>query len=160
MLNTVLPARLNQAPWKRIMLHLLRLKAVLLLKLLRHPLKPGQVFYSPGGTFKYRVIGACCRLYDRENLPHPCCRLCWKGKEPFWNRRGKRFVSDTAAARSPSYCVQLVDYPEAEPFVMTLHWVKLSPEQKAWWYVKRVPVVAAAQAVGQKLQEEFTHQVA
>lgn len=107
-------------------------------RLLHHPLHPGQVFSSPGGSFKYRVVGACCRLYDREQLPYPCCRLCWKGKEPFWNRIGRRFVADIGAKRSPSYCVQLVDYPEAEPFVMTLHWMKLTPEQQEWWYTKRL----------------------
>lgn len=158
--NILLLAQLSQTSWKKIRLHLLRLKAALFLKFLQHPLKPGQIFYSPGGTFKYRVIGACCRLYDRENLPYPCCRLCWKGKEPFWNRVGKRFVPDLATKRSPSYCVKQVDYPEAEPFVMTLYWMKLSAEQQAWWYVKRVPVVSAAQAVSQKHKGNITHQAA
>lgn len=84
-------------------------------KLLCHPLRSGEIFYSPGGTFKYRVIGPCCRLYDREELPWPCCRLSWQGKEPFWNRIGRRFVADLGAKESPSYCVELVDYPNAEP---------------------------------------------
>lgn len=164
MLNILLPPRLNQTSWKNIKLHLLQLEAALLNKLLRHPLKLGQILYSPSGTFKYRVIGACCRLYDRENLPHPCCSLSWHGKQPSWRRIGKRFVPDIAVKRSPSYCVQLLDYPEAEPFVMTLHWVKLSAKQQAWWYSKRVPVVMVAQAGIHKhlpnRQENLNHQVA
>ena len=148
--NLLLSTGLNQTPGKKIELHLLRLKSGLILNFLRHPLKPGQIVKSPGGTFEYRVVGACCRLYDRSNLPFPCCRLSWGGKEPFWNRVGKRLVPDTAAKHSPSYYVQLVDYPEAEPFVITLYWMKLSPEEQTWWYAKRVPVVAAAKAVGQK----------
>lgn len=151
---------MSQTPCQRIRLNLPQLKAVLLNNFLRHPLKSGQTFYSPAGTFKYRVIGACCRLYDRESLPYPCCRLSWGGKEPFWNRIGKRFVPDIAVKRSPSYCVQLVDYSEAEPFVMTLYWMKLSPEHQTWWYSKRVPVVAAAQVGIQKHQENLNHQAA
>lgn len=138
--NILLPAGLSQTSGKGIELHLLRLKL-------------GQVFYSPGGTFKYRVIGACCRLYDRENLPYPCCRLCWRGKEPFWNRIGKRFVPDIAVKRSPSYCVQLVNYPEAEPFVMTLYWMKLSPEQQQWWYAARSPVALIDEVIAQNSRQ-------
>lgn len=159
MLNTLLPAKLNQTPRQKIKLHLLRLKAALHNKLIHHPLRPGQVFLSPGGTFEYRVIGACCRLYDRESLPYLCCSLEWRGKQPSWRRIGKRFVPDTAAKRSPSYCVQLVDYPEAEPFVMTLYWIKLSLKQQTWWYSKRVPVVAA-QVVSQKCNESVSPQMA
>ncbi len=147
MLYSLLPAQLNTTAWKKTRLQLLHLKAALLNKFLRHPLKPGQVFSSPGGTFKYRVVGAVCRLYDKNSLPYPCCRLSWFGKEPSWNRVGKRFVPDTAAKRSPSYCVQLVDYPEAEPFVLTLHWVKLSDGKQLRWYSKHVRNVAADQMV-------------
>lgn len=57
MLYTLLPNR-RVATWKKVKLHLLHFKAALLNNFLRHPLKPGQVFYSPGGTFKYRVVGA------------------------------------------------------------------------------------------------------
>lgn len=163
MQNTLFSIEAYPATGKNSKLHLLRLKTAPLLKLLRHPFKPGQGFKSPGGTFKYRVIGACCRLYDRENLPHPCCRLSWRGKEPFWNRQGKRFVPDIAVKRSPSYCVQLVDCPEAEPFVITLHWLKLSDVQQNWWYTKRVSTVAAALAGSQKQQQKYqgnlTHRV-
>lgn len=104
---------------------------------IRRPLlHPGQVFYSPGRTFKYRVVGACCRLYDREQLPYPCCSLDWRGKQPSWRRIGRRFVLDVAAQRSPSYCVQLLDYPNCEPFVITMYWLKLSPQKQQWWYSK------------------------
>lgn len=127
-------------------------------QLLHHPLQPGQIFSSPGGSFKYRVIGAVCRLYDREQLPYPCCRLCWKGKEPFWNRIGRRFVADIGAKRSPSYCVQLVDYPEAEPFLMTLHWMKLIPEQQEWWYTKRLHHID--KGVKQQSQPFFNYAIA
>jgi len=102
----------------------------------------GEVIDSPGGSFRYRVFGAVCQLFDKNSLPYPCCRLSWLGKEPFWNRIGKRFVPDIAVKHSPSYCVELVDYPEAEPFVMTLYWVKLSDVQQQWWYARRVKSVA------------------
>lgn len=160
MQNILLPSRLNQTAWKNIKLHLLQLEAAILNKFLRHPLKPGQIFKSPGGTFNYRVVGACCRLYDRSNLPFPCCSLSWLGKQPSWRRIGKRFVPDIAVKQSPSYCVQLVDYPEAEPFVITLHWLKLSDVQQNWWYTKRLPVVAAAQADSHKHNNNFSQQVA
>jgi len=164
MLNTLLPVRINQTPGQGIKLHLRwRRVPALVNKLLCHPLKPGLGFKSPGGTFKYRVIGACCRLYDRNSLPYPCCRLSWFGKEPFWNRIGKRFVPDIATKHSPSYCVQLVGYTDAEPFVMTLYWVKLSDVQQAWWYSKRIPVVKAqvdSHKHQPKRREEINHQVA
>jgi len=41
---------------------------------------------SPGGQFSFRVLGPCCRLFDREELPWPCCRLAWRSKEPSWRR--------------------------------------------------------------------------
>jgi hypothetical protein len=145
MQNILFVTKAYPATGKNIKLHLLRLKTAPLLKLKTHPLKPGQIFKSPGGTFKYRVIGACCRLYDRNSLPYPCCRLSWKGKEPFWNRQGKRFVPDISVKHSPSYCVGLVDYPEAEPFVMTLYWVKLSDGKQQWWYARRIKSAATAQ---------------
>ena len=149
MQNILFATEAYPANGKNIKLHLLHLKAALLNKVLCHPLKPGQTFYSPGGTFKYRAVGAVCRLYDRSILPYPCCRLCWRGKEPFWNRIGKRFVPDIAVKHSPSYCVELVDldYPETEPFVMTLYWVKLPDIQQQWWDSKRVMAVAVASEV-------------
>lgn len=146
MSNTLLQVLLSQTPCQKIELRLLQLKAVLLNKSRRHPLPSGQIFKSPGGTFKYRVVGACCQLYDRACLPFPCCSLSWHGKQPSWRLLGKRFVPDTAAKQSPSYCVQLVDYPDAEPFVMTLYWMKLSPQQQAWWYTKRDRLFSSVRA--------------
>lgn len=102
-------------------------------KIQQHPLKGGDIVLSPGGTQKYKVIGACCRLYDRENLPYPSCSLDWKGKQPSWRRIGKRFIVDLASKRSPSYSVQVINYPDSAPFVITLHWVNLSSQRQNWW---------------------------
>jgi hypothetical protein len=104
----------------------------------QHPLQYGQLIQSPGGHFIYRVIGPCCRLFDREELPWPCCRLQWRGKEPSWRRVGKRFVADLATRNSPSYCVEVMgqDY-SSQPFIMTLYSVRLSPSLKEWWYSKK-----------------------
>ena len=71
-------------------------------------LEPGSVHTSPGGQYSFRVIGPCCRLFDREELPWPCCRLAWRSKEPSWRRIGRRFVPDLAARRCPSYAVELL----------------------------------------------------
>lgn len=104
---------------------------------LQHPLPPGYVFSSPGGHFTYRIIGPCCQLFDREELPWPCCRIQWHSKEPSWRRVGRRFVADIAAKRSPSYAVELLnaDYSQ-EPTVLTLYWIKLEPPLREWWYSK------------------------
>lgn len=72
MQNTFLSLEQSNPLLQRIKLYLLRLKAALLLKFVSCPLQPGQIICSPGGTFKYKIIGACCRLYDREKLPYPC----------------------------------------------------------------------------------------
>lgn len=103
-----------------------------------HPLQTGQVFCSPGGDFSYRVIGPCCRLFDREQLPWPCCRLDWHGKEPSWRRIGKRFIADIATKHSPSYWVEILE-PKGlqQPFVSTLYWVKLLPAVQQWWYSEK-----------------------
>ncbi len=97
----------------------------------------GQTFSSPGGHFTYRVLGPCCRLFDREEMPWPCCRLQWRSKEPSWRRVGRRFVPDIAAKRSPSYQVEILnpEYP-TESVMMTMYWIKLSPEEQQWWYTK------------------------
>ena len=104
----------------------------------KHPLPPGQIFHSHGGHFSYRVIGPCCRLFDREELPWPCCRLQWRGKEPSWRRIGRRFVSDIAARTHPSYCVEILGQEYSrQPFVLTLYAVTLAPALKQWWYSKK-----------------------
>lgn len=92
----------------------------------------GDIFPSVGGTFDIQVIGAICRLYDREQLPYPCCRLQWLGKEPFWNRVGKRFVPDIACKRFPSYRVKI--FGRNIEFDYTEFTKPLAPEEKAWWY--------------------------
>lgn len=100
----------------------------------------GAVVSSPGGHFSYRILGACCRLFDREELPWPCCRIQWRSKEPSWRRIGKRFVPDLATKRFPSYMVEILDHEYSrEPFVITLYWIKFPPEVQNWWYTKYVP---------------------
>jgi hypothetical protein len=104
-----------------------------------HPFPSGHVFSSFGAHFSYRVIGSCCRLFDREELPWPCCRLQWGGKEPSWRRIGKRFVPDLAVQNSPSYAVEILGQDHSgEPFVLTLYSVKLSPSLREWWYSKKL----------------------
>ncbi len=100
-------------------------------------LEPGSVHASPGGQYSYRVLGACCRLFDREDLPWPCCRLAWRSKEPSWRRVGRRFVADLAARRCPSYAVELLQ-PGARPTatVITLFPVRLGGGLQEWWYSK------------------------
>lgn len=101
-----------------------------------HPWPTGYIFQSPGHQFSYRVIGPCCRLFDREQLPWPCCRVQWRGKEPSWRRIGRRLIADLSAKRYPSYCVELLGYPGSAPLVTTLYTDRLSPQQQQWWYAK------------------------
>ncbi len=105
-----------------------------------HPWPSGHVFQSPGAHLTYRVVGPCCRLFDREQLPWPCCRIQWRGKEPSWRRVGKRFVPDMATRKSPSYCVEIVGQGDgAQAFVTTLYTAKLDRATQAWWHA-RIPV--------------------
>jgi hypothetical protein len=101
-------------------------------------LQPDTEQPSPGGQYSYRVLGACCRLFDREELPWPCCRLAWRSKEPSWRRIGRRLVPDLAARRCPSYAVELLQ-PGSRPTrtVLTLFAVRLSPALQEWWYSKQ-----------------------
>ena len=98
-------------------------------------LETGSIHTSPGGQYSFRVVGPCCRLFDREELPWPCCRLAWRSKEPSWRRVGRRFVADLAARRCPSYAVELLQ-PGSRPTatVLTLFPVHLSREMQEWWY--------------------------
>ena len=100
-------------------------------------LEPGSELTSPGGHYSYRVLGPCCRLFDREELPWPCCRLAWRSKEPSWRRVGRRFVADLAARRCPSYAVELLQ-PGARSTrtVITLFPIRLAPVLQEWWYSK------------------------
>jgi hypothetical protein len=94
--------------------------------------KYGDIIQSRGGSFTYQVIGAVCRLYDREELPYPCCRLQWKGKEPYWNRVGQRFVPDIATKKVPSYRVKLVG--GLSEFDYSEYGRPLDTVTRSWWY--------------------------
>lgn len=111
------------------------------MRFLQHPWPSGSIFSSPGCHFTYRIIGPCCRLFDREQLPWPCCRLQWRGKEPSWRRIGKRLIPDLATKNFPSYCVEILDHghPSGPPFVITLYTAKLTPAEREWWYAKKLP---------------------
>ncbi len=97
----------------------------------------GSVHPSVGGNFSYRVVGPCCRLFDREELPWPCSRLAWKSKEPSWRRIGSRFVPDIAARRCPSYSVEILQ-PGSKPISTTLTFFseRFTPLMQEWWYSK------------------------
>ncbi len=102
-----------------------------------HPWPSGYVFQSPGSQFSYRVIGPCCRLFDREQLPWPCCRLQWRGKEPSWRRIGRRLIVDLATRRHPSYCVEILGHSgQPQPLVITLYTVTFSAAEQNWWHTK------------------------
>ena len=106
-------------------------------------LSVGTIIPSPGGHFNYRILGACCRLFDRDELPWPCCRIQWRSKEPSWRRIGKRFVPDLATKRFPSYMVEIIDHEYSrEPFILTLYWLKFPPDVQDWWYTRYVPRAA------------------
>ena len=95
----------------------------------------GSIHTSPGGQYSFRVIGPCCRLFDREELPWPCCRLSWKSKEPSWRRIGHRFVPDIAARRCPSYSVEIFQPgSRAIPTVLTFFPNKFNSVMQEWWY--------------------------
>ena len=98
----------------------------------------GSEHASPGGQYSYRVLGPCCRLFYREELPWPCCRLAWRSKVPSWRRVGRRFVPDLASRRCPSYVVELLQ-PGARPTltVITLFPQRLAPALQEWWYSKK-----------------------
>lgn len=98
-------------------------------------LKPGDTFKSPGRSFEYEVIGACCNLFDRESLPYPSCNLQWKGKQPSWRRIGKRFIPDIASKYKECYVVRLLhteNLPYVKIWVFT-YW-ETPEELKRWWY--------------------------
>lgn len=103
-----------------------------------HPLEHGDYIRSPGQGFAYRVLGPCCVLYDREQLPWPSCSLTWKGKQPSWNRIGPRFVPDMAASRCPSYAVEGVDQWGSHWIqVLTVYHQRLTTSEKQWWITKK-----------------------
>ena len=103
-------------------------------------LENGQTFRSPGGGFVYEVIGPVCRLYDREELPWPSCSLAWKGKQPSWNRIGRRFVGDISTLRCPSYNVIGRDrYGATWEAVVTDYPYRLDNDERRWWNSKIPP---------------------
>ena len=98
----------------------------------------GSIHSSIGGQFSYRVLGPCCRLYDREELPWPCCRLSWKGREPSWKRVGKRLVPDIAAQKCPSYSVEIIEPGSKSTItILTSYSERLDSSLEEWWYSKR-----------------------
>ncbi|NJM96223.1 MAG: hypothetical protein HC800_02550 [Phormidesmis sp. RL_2_1] len=104
-----------------------------------HPWPTGYIFTSLGAHLTYRVIGPCCRLYDREQLPWPCCRIQWHSKEPSWRRIGRRFIADLATRTHPSYCVEIVGQSyRSEPMIMTIYTDTLPTELKNWWHTKQL----------------------
>jgi hypothetical protein len=107
---------------------------------IEHPWPTGHLFQSPGAHLTYRVIGPCCRLFDREQLPWPCCRIQWRGKEPSWRRIGKRLVPDLATRKAPSYCVEIVGQGyHTQSFVTTLYTAEFDIATRNWWYTKSAP---------------------
>jgi hypothetical protein len=110
-----------------------------------HPLQHGDLFRSPGCHFSYRVIGPCCRLFDREQLPWPCCRLQWRGKEPSWRRIGRRFVADMGTKRYPSYSVEILGQGGETTTIITLYAAKLSPAVRDWWHADKKGTALVAQ---------------
>ncbi|NJR53146.1 MAG: hypothetical protein HC780_29935 [Leptolyngbyaceae cyanobacterium CSU_1_3] len=116
----------------------------------------GHLFSSPGGHFSYRVIGACCRLFDRETLPYPCCRIEWRGKEPSWRRIGRRLTIDLATKNSPSYSVEIVGQEQSsESFVITLYPIKLPQPLREWWVSSKPSIVAIADLTSPESAEEI-----
>lgn len=115
--------------------------------LLSHPYAHGQVFFSPGCHYTYRVIGPCCRLFDREQLPWPCCRIQWRGKEPSWRRIGKRFIADLATKKHPSYSVEIIGHGSLEPIVITLYSVTLPQPVRDWWHSDKLKSPPAIERV-------------
>ena len=108
--------------------------------------KTGSVQSSYGGQYSYKVIGPCCRLYDREELPWPCSRLAWRSKEPSWRRIGSRFVADMASRKCPSYSVQIF-----EPGFLLYHHSCISEEN---FFEKRVITVSTGFDPGSKICTE------
>jgi len=99
-----------------------------------HPLQTGKRVRSFGGSFVYQVIGPCCRLYDKEELPWPSCSLVWRGKQPSWNRIGPRFVADMAASRCASYSVTAWDhFGNQWEQVLSFYDQPLSKAERRWW---------------------------
>ncbi len=103
--------------------------------------------FSPGvQSYLYVISGPVCRLYNLGELPYPCCRIQWRGREPSWNREGRQYVPDLATRRHPSYHAALwvSDGEGGGRFVpkdLTLYWEPpLSTAGQRWWSRNRTPV--------------------
>ena len=107
-------------------------------------LEHGQIIASPGCHFTYRVVGLCCRLFDRSQLPWPCCRIEWHSKEPSWRRIGRQFVVDMGTKNSPSYAVEIIGQARSQPLVITLYYIKLPILIREWWYSTNLSSQAVA----------------
>jgi hypothetical protein len=59
----------------------------------------GAFFATAQDPMRKDVLELLLRLFDREELPWPCCRIAWRSKEPSWRRVGRRFVADVAQQR-------------------------------------------------------------
>lgn len=99
-------------------------------------LKSGDRFYSPGMNYEYEVIGAVCLLYDREELPYPCCSLEYKGKQPSWNRQGKRFIPNITSKDCETYNVKLLNHKCRNIFTYSFSYYKINKEKRDWWITK------------------------
>jgi hypothetical protein len=96
--------------------------------------QPGDKFFSPGRNYEYQVIGFCCLLYDREQLPYPMCSLQWKGKAPSWNRVGRRFVQDMATKHLAVYAVELLHYKQSQTYFHYNRTTYLDKDLNKWYY--------------------------
>lgn len=125
-----------------------------------HPLPYGAAIRSPGGSFIYHVLGPVCMLYDREELPWPCCSLAWRGKQPSWRRVGKRFIPDLGCSRSPAYAVRGEDAWGSEwTQVLVLYQERLTRDEKHWWYTRMNPNVKLPEpppAAGDRLDQDLS----
>ena len=96
-------------------------------------LNSGDRFYSPGGNYEYEVIGAVCPLFDRELLPYPCCNLGWRGKQPSWNRRGRRLIPDIATKKCENYSVKLLYFVNRSPIIWSFTYLNMGENLVKWW---------------------------
>lgn len=69
-------------------------------------LQPGSVIYSPGGSIGYRLIGPCCRLYQK----------------------GMALVQDISAAHHPHWSVLTTDGDKTQK---TFWWLPQEAEQES-----------------------------
>jgi len=103
-------------------------------------LKISKKVRSHGGSFVYEIMAPVCVLYDREELPWPSCSLRWKGKQPSWNRQGRRFVPDLAASRCPAYAVKATDlWGCCWEQILIMYDQRLSRQEKDFWYWRYKP---------------------